>query len=898
MAGKRLVDAARLFNATRGIAKQHIALRSQQLDIYNKTSTLAKAFRNQTDRITITVQAATTLLTRLNENGPSYTSTFSQSQATQREQPIPRHDSVRERRGQNDTREGLEQDHHYKQQEGNTTIDPVPGDELPVKQEKPARFPQQDGSIPPEGAHLEDAPSKAGGDTFAGRGTPEPAKHPATTETDALHPVESGASTIPEPTVTDRRPGAGLTPDDAKKLQRASESQIPSIATGSQPEPTTSRDQEVFHDRPRGASPELSSLPRTKLPKHTVDTQGSIENVQDGQINQDVYYSSEGERATQQIPSQEAVPEQEEIPEGVNIDVFHSPKISRMLGGKPAGKGHLGLGMKAASRTPIDKSSQVEGRDQDTFNVRTSRSQVRETTPKEAEETPELSIEHPDEDVKDIAAAVARDAESTPDVTPENQTEALSKSDRTPYQMRESRVPSSRFGRIWQYSGLATSMAFGAVGESWRRVTGSGVAGGSLMLSEANIERLVAKLSRMRGAALKLGQMMSFQDSKILPEPINQILQRVQDNADYMPPSQRDRVLSSNLGSEWRELFSSFDAQPIAAASIGQVHKATLKSTKSPVAVKVQYPGVVSSISSDLSNLSLLLTASRLLPKGLFLDKTIANARIELAWECDYKREADCASKFARLLSSPSDTNIFTVPTIHTEASDAQVLTADFMSGTAVTKLVPSLTQEQRDWIGTQILRLCLRELCDFAFMQTDPNWTNFLFNRSTQKLELLDFGATRPFPQKFIAPYIRTLRAASRGERERVKDLSIELGYLTGYESKKMADAHVSSVMTLAEPFMENAPDVYDFRDQTVTDRVRSFIPVMLKERLAPPPEETYSLHRKLSGAFLLLARLGSRVECRKMFEEAVGGWEARGGRPTPEAEEIVGRGGKSAQE
>lgn len=79
------------------------------------------------------------------------------------------------------------------------------------------------------------------------------------------------------------------------------------------------------------------------------------------------------------------------------------------------------------------------------------------------------------------------------------------------YEMRESRVPSTRFGRLWQYGGLATSMAFGAVGESFRRVTGSGEAGGSLMLSAVNMERLVAKLSRMRGAALKLGQMMSFQ---------------------------------------------------------------------------------------------------------------------------------------------------------------------------------------------------------------------------------------------------------------------------------------------------------------------------------------------------------------------------------------------------
>jgi aarF domain-containing kinase len=94
-------------------------------------------------------------------------------------------------------------------------------------------------------------------------------------------------------------------------------------------------------------------------------------------------------------------------------------------------------------------------------------------------------------------------------------TEALSNSDPAAYQMRESRVPSSRFARIWQYGGLATSMAFGAVGESFRRATGTGVAGGSLMLSEANMERLVAKLSRMRGAALKLGQMMSFQGEQV-----------------------------------------------------------------------------------------------------------------------------------------------------------------------------------------------------------------------------------------------------------------------------------------------------------------------------------------------------------------------------------------------
>ncbi|DAA79389.1 TPA_exp: Uncharacterized protein A8136_0162 [Trichophyton benhamiae CBS 112371] len=433
------------------------------------------------------------------------------------------------------------------------------------------------------------------------------------------------------------------------------------------------------------------------------------------------------------------------------------------------------------------------------------------------------------------------------------------------YQMVQSRVPSSRIGRLWEYGGLATSMAMGVVGAGFRRATG-GDDSGSLLLSPANIERLVAKLSKMRGAALKLGQMLSLQDSKVMPESIQLVLQRVQDRANYMPQFQRDQVLRDNLGPNWRDLFESFDEVPMAAASIGQVHGAVLKETGQRVAVKVQYPGVADSIDSDLNNLSILLTASRLLPKGLYLDKTIANARTELAWECDYIREAECGRKFKELLKD--DTDIFTIPEIIPYASGKQVLTMERLDGIAVTR-VQSFTQSQRDWIGSQIMRLCLREIGEFRYMQTDPNWTNFLYNSATNRLELLDFGASRAYPAAFISLYVRLLAAASRNEREKCRELSQELGYLTGFESKAMVNAHVSSITTIAEPFMKSSPEVYDFRDQTITDRVREFIPLMLRERLSPPPEETYSLHRKLSGAFLLCARLGSRVRCRDMFEE-----------------------------
>jgi aarF domain-containing kinase len=521
-------------------------------------------------------------------------------------------------------------------------------------------------------------------------------------------------------------------------------------------------------------------------------------------------------------------------PPGINLNVFHSKKVARSLGQKTLGGLH-----------PLDPRNKPSRYAAENFPAA-------DVVNEPMHQDPVSTYSAPEETVQQIDTVVS---EELPD-TPSN-----------PFHMRESRVPSTRVGRLWQYAGLGTSMAFGAIGESFRRATG-GPSDGSLMLSPKNMERLVAKLSRMRGAALKLGQMISFQDSRMLPPEISEVLLRVQDSADYMPPSQRDSVLASNLGSEWRDLFSRFDEIPIAAASIGQVHKAVFKPTGQEVAVKIQYPGVATSISSDLNNLSILLTASRLLPKGLFLNKTIANARTELAWECDYLREAECAIRFKNLLED--DTSVYTVPEVIQGASGKEVITAEFMHGTAVTK-IPHLSQQQRDWIGTHILRLCLREITEFKFMQTDPNWTNFLFNSSTKKIELLDFGASRDFPSAFIDPYIKVLRAASEGDRKTVYELSIQLGYLTGSESKAMADAHIGSVLTLAEPFGSGAPDVYDFKDQTITDRVRTFIPLMLKERLAPPPEETYSLHRKLSGAFLLCAKLGSQIRCKELFANAM---------------------------
>lgn len=190
---------------------------------------------------------------------------------------------------------------------------------------------------------------------------------------------------------------------------------------------------------------------------------------------------------------------------------------------------------------------------------------------------------------------------------------------------------------------------------------------------------------------------------------------------------------------------------------------------------------------------------------------------------------------------------------------------------------IPDLAQSERDFIGSSVLKLSLMEIARFKFMQTDPNWSNFLWNRKTGKIELLDFGACRAYPAEFVEQYVSLLRAGRRRDFEGCVKLSQDLGYLTGMEGKQMVEAHVQSIFILAEPFMrEHASKeeggLYDFSRQTVTDRVRKLIPLMVRERLTPPPEETYSLHRKLSGAYLLCAKLGSRVDGEGMFAEVVG--------------------------
>ncbi len=416
MSGRRLLDAAAIYKASRGVLSKYVKLQRHQWENYSRTSSLAKAVKSQTDRVTLTVKAASALSERFNSTGPTYTTQAPPGSNSDSQYSIPSQESVRGVKQTVGKRQGLEQDHFYQRSEGNSTAEPPPESELRAKQERAKKHPLPDGSIPPVDA---DTNLPQGRDVFSNVSRAEPLKSPLSRDEASndgiLEPVPSGRTSIPDPIKEVEQSRA----DRVRKLQRQAEKQIPSKSAETPPAlPSNSRSEtqggDVFYTPSPTTSQSLSSLPRVKLPKVTEDRQELGKPVYDGQTNPDLFYSAVGKDQEDAVPTAQAVPEQERLPEDMYSEIFQSPRVARMLGAKPKSdetEKRSGLHVRQAAAT--EQTKPLQHQDQDSFSERLT---GQADSPSKARHEISEDVETPktanDEEIHQLATDMAKDSKS------------------------------------------------------------------------------------------------------------------------------------------------------------------------------------------------------------------------------------------------------------------------------------------------------------------------------------------------------------------------------------------------------------------------------------------------------------------------------------------------------
>lgn len=432
---------------------------------------------------------------------------------------------------------------------------------------------------------------------------------------------------------------------------------------------------------------------------------------------------------------------------------------------------------------------------------------------------------------------------------------------------RHRAVPSGRLSRLAGFGRLAGGVAGSVLGEGARRLAaGERPRLEELVLTPANARRLTDRLAHLRGAAMKLGQMISMDAGDMLPPELSQILGSLRDQANFMPPQQLDKVLAAEWGKDWRTRFRRFEPRPIAAASIGQVHRALTREGEL-LAIKVQYPGVAQSIDSDVVNVATLLKVSGLLPKELDYSELLKAAKEQLHQEADYVREGDQMRLFkARLADRPE----FIVPVLHEGLTTDRILAMSFEEGSPIESLEAE-PQDLRNHVFERLIRLVARELFEFGVMQTDPNFANFRYQRETGKVVLLDFGATRDVDPAIQTAYRRLLLAGLAQDPDAVRREALAAGFINEAVIERHPE-RISRMIAIIVGEMARDTD-FDFGD-------RSFVPLLRDEGMAIaqdrqswhlPPAETLFVQRKVSGTALLGARLKAVINIRKVVEEVL---------------------------
>ncbi len=381
---------------------------------------------------------------------------------------------------------------------------------------------------------------------------------------------------------------------------------------------------------------------------------------------------------------------------------------------------------------------------------------------------------------------------------------------------------------------------------------------------------LIAKsLSQLKGAAMKVGQLLSLDLDDYFPPEAVEILSQLQNAAASLPFEEIDRVINSEIKGPNRKLITDISSSPIGVASIAQVHKARMR--QRDIVLKVQYPKVAESIDTDLKILKTLASSfCRLSGRKMNLDDLFKEFEFILNQELDYRLEAGFQREFSEKVTNLNQTSAcqFRVPEIFEELSGRKVLAMSFEPGLTFRHwLSTTPTKRDKDQVAVAILDLYFHEFFEWGLVQTDPNWGNFLINKKNSEIgiTLLDFGATRRYSSEFVKRYIALLDLASQSSPKAFRELAIDMAFIDSRESEAAFLAFEEMLKTAIKPFFKQSSGsaFFDFSDRNHTKESQTAMKALSRELVySPPPYSIVFLHRKLGGVYSILKSLEVKLD------------------------------------
>lgn len=430
---------------------------------------------------------------------------------------------------------------------------------------------------------------------------------------------------------------------------------------------------------------------------------------------------------------------------------------------------------------------------------------------------------------------------------------------------RERSLPSGRAARLSQFGGLLSNIVANMAVDGVKELSRGNIPGlKDLLLTKKNISHLSERLAKLRGAAMKMGQLLSMDAGELLPPELNELLSVLRDNAYTLPEEQFNAALIEYLGKDWQSRFQSFNHNPFAAASIGQVHEAIALDGQK-LAVKIQYPGVSKSIHSDVDNMGSLMKMSGLIPKNIDMTRLLLEVKMQLIRESDYSLETRYLQRYTAHLNS---LEFFIIPNVIESLCNEKVITMTHIEGEDI-ESIATLPEPLKNQLCEELVRLLFREMFEFKLMQTDPNFANYLYQPYEQKIVLLDFGATRDVDSDLSESYLNIVKLVLDNDFGSVLEEATKIGFYVPKPSDSFKSEMLKTIEIAAQPMQFDG--VYDFANSDVLLKLRdrALKHASHKEYFGTPPGDSVFIHRKIAGMYLLLCRVNAKLNLRKIITE-----------------------------